>query len=192
MNGGKLSAAALAILGGTVVFACATATGKVEGGDALFDASVPVANADAKVSCDIDFDGGAASGDASVEGGVTASATWTALFGDYFGPTGRASCAGDGSCHGDSGQQGAKSSGNYVCGADKDACRNSLLSTDTGLIQIPRDQDKPENSGLVQELRRRASDGSVTGLMPKRPQCIFEPGAIGRIELWIKNGAPND
>jgi hypothetical protein len=62
----------------------------------------------------------------------------------------------------------------------------------TQLVIVPDVQTKPENSGLIQELRRRADDGTITGLMPKRPQCIFEPAAIDRIQTWLKNGAPND
>jgi hypothetical protein len=87
---------------------------------------------------------------------------------------------------------GAKSSGGFVCPTDKAACRTSLLSADTGLVMIPKDQASPELSGLVQELRRRKPDGTVVGLMPKRPACVFEQLAIDRIQTWIKNGAPDD
>jgi hypothetical protein len=175
------TATALAILGCAVAFsACATATGDVQGGEPRPDTGEQGATQPPPPpACVID----------AMTGSGT---TWSDLYRDFFGPTGKASCAGNGTCHGDATQQGAKSSGGYVCAGDKVACRASLLSDDTGLIQLPRDQTEPEASGLVQELRRRKPDGSVVGLMPKTPECVFESAAIDRIETWIKNGAPND
>jgi hypothetical protein len=165
---------------GLLVFvaACVNATTDVKGGEGLFDTTPPPSSVTPQ-TCDIGADAGSGT-------------HWSDLYRDFFGPTGAASCAGNGTCHGDANQSGAKSSGGYVCGANKDDCRASLLSENTGLIALPADQAAPEKSGLVTELRRKKADGTVVGLMPKTPACVFEPEAIDRITTWIKNGAPND
>jgi len=164
-----------------LVVACATATGSVTGGEPIFDASPPVATAEP--------DGGGSNciiGDDAGSG-----TTWTDLYRDFFGPKAAASCAGDGACHGDANQQGSKSSDGFVCGADKAACRQTML--DTKLVNVPSDQASPENSGLVVEIRKVKADGKLDGLMPLRPACVaFEPAAVDRITTWIKNGAPDD
>jgi hypothetical protein len=174
----RASLGGLAIMVG--VAACVNATSDVQGGDKLFDTAEPQPDAAAgALSCDIGADAGTGT-------------TWTSLYTDFFGPSGAAKCSGDGTCHGDKTQAGAVSSGGYVCGPDKAACRASLLDPGTGLVQLPHDQADPSLSGLVQELRRRKPDGTVVGLMPKRPACIFEQAAIDRVQTWIKNGAPDD
>ena len=172
IGGGALLAVAAAAA------ACVNATSDTKGGEPLFDTTPPASTG--AVSCEIGADAGSGT-------------TFTDLYRDFFGPTGAASCAGNGTCHGDANQSGARSSGGYVCGASKDDCRASMLAMGTGpLVDPSKDPTNPELSGLVQELRRRKTDGTVVGLMPKSPACVFEQPAIDRIQAWIKNGAPND
>jgi hypothetical protein len=120
---------------------------------------------------------------------ASTGATWSALYRDFFGPTGAASCAGNGTCHGAPDQSGAEGSNGYVC-ASQDGCRESMLSLVTGVVQAS-DAQAPEQSTLVTMLRRRTSSG-VVGSMPKLSSYVFDSGSIDRIETWIRNGAPND
>jgi len=179
------SLASLGLAGAVLVSACASANTGVTGGAPRFDASVeePTGTSPGEggvPSCLIDAAPGAAT-------------TWTSLFNDYFGPSGAGSCSKEaGNCHGGLQEPGATASGGYVCAADKDACLASLLSSSTLLVQIPHDTSKPDDSGLVQELRRQRADGSVVGLMPKRPVCVFTAAAITRIDTWISAGAQNN
>lgn len=157
------------------VAACASAGGTVKGGEPAFDAAAPEVTA--ATGCIIGADAGSGT-------------TWTDLYRDFFGPNGAGSCVGNGTCHGDPSKPGSSAS-KFVC-EDKDACRASMVSEESGLVILPRDAADPHNSGLVQELRRKNADGTVSGLMPKRPNCAFDTDAIARIETWIKNNAPND
>lgn len=119
-----------------------------------------------------------------------AGSTWSDVYRDLFGPTAPASCAGAGMCHGSAEESGASASHGYVC-ATKDGCRASILSSETGLVQ-PGDAVSPERSTLVQVLRRRSTNGSIVGSMPKRSSFVFSDAAMNRITTWIRNGAPDD
>lgn len=155
-----VSIAALAAL------ACACSDAKVNGGDARFDAAAPTGPAGP---------------------GVSGGSTWAELYRDYFGPTGRASCAGDGACHGSSDQPGAQASG-YVCAGGQDGCYSGITNPKTRLV-VPGDTTTPpEKTGLHIILRK--SDG--TGIMPKRPEFVFADADMRRIDAWIASGAPND
>jgi hypothetical protein len=114
---------------------------------------------------------------------------WPDLYRDLFGPTGRASCAGDGACHGAPNQAGAISASGFVC-ADETGCRTKML--EAGLVKLPGDASDPSSSVLVKVLRKRNADGSLTGFMPKRPAYVFSRTSIGRIETWTANGAKAD
>ncbi len=114
---------------------------------------------------------------------------WTDLYRDFFGPSGRASCAGDGACHGAPNQAGAITAGGFVC-ADEAGCRTKMI--ESGLVRLPADASDPSSSTLVRILRKRNPDGSVTGIMPKRPAYVFSKTSIGRIETWIASGAKPD
>lgn len=116
--------------------------------------------------------------------------TWTDLYRDLFGPTGGASCAGNGPCHGSAEESGASGSHGYVC-ASREGCRESMLSLETGLVQAS-DSTAPEKSTLVATLRRRSAKGGIVGTMPKRSEYVFSHDSIARIEAWIRNGAPDD
>jgi hypothetical protein len=80
-----------------IISSCDSATGHVTGGEYLVGA-----------------------GDASSGG-----ATWTALYDDFFGPNGEASCTAQETCHGDVNQNGAALSG-FVCGASKEDCWSGM------------------------------------------------------------------
>src|SRR5579864_3724850 len=99
----KTALGGMAMLVAVAVVACIDATSNTTGGEALFDTTPPASTAVSQ-SCDIGMDAGMGT-------------TFTDLHRDFFGPSGAASCAGNGTCHGDASQMGAKSSGGYVCGA---------------------------------------------------------------------------
>lgn len=158
--GTLLSAAAAAAV------AC-DASGDVRGGDPLFDAAPPAVTPPEE------------------DAGPIVNPTWAGLYADYFGPTGKASCSGDGACHGDASHNGAKLSA-FVCGADKDACFASITGEST-LVRPGADPSSP--SGLELILRKEAGGGR----MPLRPASVtFSRNDIARIRAWIRNGAKND
>jgi hypothetical protein len=115
--------------------------------------------------------------------------TWSELYADYFGGTGRATCAGNGSCHGTTSGAGFASS-QYVCPPDdKDACYKSMLSASAGLITSGQTL---ENDFLYQAIRKEAAVGLNN--MPLEPVQIytFTPTDLARISAWVAAGAPND
>lgn len=165
-----LHAAAIALLLGAAATAagCATATGDITGGEARFDASAPLTFV------------------AADAGPLGTGHTWQELYADYFGNPGRASCAGNGSCHGTANEPGSQTSA-FVCPAnDKDACYTSIVS---GAAQLVVAGD-PGNSALVTQVLRHA-DGS-SGNMPKSPPYAFTAVDLQRISDWIQAGAAND
>lgn len=152
--------------------ACAQASGDVKGGDALFDASAP------KVTT-------------SSEGDAGPDPTWNGLYRDFFGPSGKASCAGDGTCHGDASQPGAQASA-WICNQDKDACYKSIRG-DSGLVTDAdvTNTDPTKLPFLLDIIRKDQPAGQ--NRMPKRPTTIsFSIDDVARIKAWIKNGAKND
>lgn len=117
--------------------------------------------------------------------------TFADLYRDFFGPTGQASCAGDGLCHGGPDKAGALGSSGYVCGSDKDACYAAMTGT-PGLV-TSQDTTDPTKSTLYLVARHRRPDGTLAGSMPKRPvRYVFSTASMERIATWIKNGAKND
>ncbi len=134
-------------------------------------------------------DGAVAKPEEAIDSG--SGTTWTDLYRDLFGPTGQASCAGDGLCHGSASQAGARGSNGFVC-ADKDACYASMTAASPGLV-TSTDTTDPTKSVLYLTLRHRRTDGSVTGSMPKRPfSYVFSTASMARIATWIQSGAKND
>jgi hypothetical protein len=118
--------------------------------------------------------------------GSGSGTTWSDLYGDLFGSSGRASCAGTGTaCHASPTSKGSVPT-KFVC-ADETECRESMR----GAANMVKDTDvaKPENSLLVAILRKRESDGSVQGTQPKSPLFVFHPDSIDRIKAWIASGA---
>ena len=112
----------------------------------------------------------------------TRAATWTALWADYFGPEGVASCA---SCHETPDRPGVIVS-NFLCVA-KDDCYASLTG-DSHLVKAT-DAANPDGSKLIRELRQACTG---KGRMPQDSKFFFQPADIARIDAWIEAGAPND
>jgi hypothetical protein len=158
---------------GAIVLAC-TAAPTEEGGTARFDAAPETVADDADV-CSEDSDAG--TGD-----------TWASLYGDYFGPTGKASCAGTGVCHGDTSQAGYQGSG-YVCPPTAAQCYAGITAAAAGLVTPGPPVSDPTTTGLYGVLRKCAGGGS----MPKEPATVFfTAGDMARIDAWIAAGAPDD
>lgn len=144
--------------------ACAEASGTTSGGDLR---SLPVAP--------VEVDAGATSEGTGV--------TFTDLYRDFFGPTGKATCAGDGSCHGGEAEPGALASG-FICNADKARCQATMAQELVGTSGLAN----PKASFLYAILRK-----SSGGRMPKRPESyVFSDASLERIQTWIANGAKND
>ncbi len=152
---------------GAAAGGCAKASGSITGGDALFDASAPPA--------------------APIDAGPLGQGhTFDELYADYFGNPARASCAGNGSCHGADNQRGSQDS-SFVCPAgDKNACYTSLVSAAADLVN-PGDA---KTSILLTKVLRRA-DGTG-GNMPQSPGYAFSDTDLQRISDWIDAGAKND
>lgn len=174
---------------GLVGLACSDADGQLRGGATQFDAAPPTDDGDPDLTesdaSDVD-----AAGWPEEQLDAGSGTTWTDLYRDFFGPTGAASCSSANTCHGDPSAVGTTKSAGYLC-ADKDGCRESMLSDSTLLIQ-PRDVAAPADSTLVRILWHRKADGSLTGSMPKTPRYVFSRASLERVQTWIANGAPND
>ena len=162
MKRGWLVVASAIALGGC------SASGTTSGGDPRFDPAEPIVE--------------------SSEEDAGSGTRFTDLYRDFFGPTGKASCAGNGQCHGAAEQPGAASS-SFVC-ADQAGCYTSM----TGASNLVRTSDAsdPANSVLIGILRHRDSTQKVIGYMPKSPAYEFSATSITRISDWIAAGAPND
>lgn len=128
-------------------------------------------------------------------GAPSGPSTWTSLYADFFGPTGKASCAGDGFCHGGPTQEGAKSAF-YVCDS-KDGCFASMRSK-TGVNErdsnLVKDGDvaDPKKAALFGVIRLTREDCTQSGFMPKRSPFRFSREDVLRIQAWIAAGANND
>lgn len=177
----------LLVLALVLLAGCDSATGTVSGGEALV---------------------------AEPEAG--SGTTWTALYGDFFGPGGRTSCTANTSCHGTADESGAQISG-FVCGATKDDCWSGMVNgipADAGgfvaPIVTPGFTD-PKATVLYKSLHQAASatDNKICAMkataidcnMPcgDPPNCTVGAGAytftaddLGRITTWMQQGAQNN
>jgi hypothetical protein len=122
------------------------------------------------------------------------SSSWQDLYTCFFGPTGKASCSAQGTCHGADGQTGSLSSG-FVCGTSKDACWQGMTQGTCGPSSRPPCPIVPPGgtanfkpTGLYRNLHK--TDGS--GNMPQDGSYAFTPGDLARIAKWITDGAKND
>jgi len=128
----------------------------------------------------------------SLEAGVT----WQALYRDYFGPAGRASCQGDGHCHGGTSEIGFEGSG-FLCPASDAgaACFMSITSTgdDSADLITP---DASFTSDQISSVL--CQDNATVGQMPTGGDlgngCAysFTTVDIQRIADWIAAGAPEN
>ena len=157
--------------------ACSSAPLSENGGEALFDAAP--SDDDASVCSATSEDAGSGT-------------EWSDLYRDYFGPTGKASCAGTGQCHGSTSQAGYLSS-NYACPDTADACYAGITATTVSpqLVTVGDTTSDPTTSNLYLTLRK--CSGSGPNSMPQQPATLmFTTGDMARIAAWIKAGAPND
>lgn len=124
-------AAPFIVLGSTT--SCAEATGSIQGGEPLRD------------SDEVGADSGS-------------TTTWTALYTDFFGPAGTASCSAQTSCHGTALQSGAQTSG-FVCGVTKTSCFDGMtkgIPADEGGF-FPPHRSSRCGKPCADAARRRAS-----------------------------------
>src|SRR6185295_8921864 len=135
----------------STALACSSATSTPSGGEPLFDAAPPPTPT-------------------SDAGSIGTGHTWTDLYTDYFGNAQRVVCAGNGICHGDANQPGAKDSGGFVCPPnDKDACYKSITDPNVALLTVGDTTSDPKQSQLYQVLRKTSGGGT----MPKSPPYQF-------------------
>jgi hypothetical protein len=164
---------ALTLLAATIAVAassCSDATGVVSGGQPLVIGPP----------------------DPCADGGTSSS--WTDLYTCFFGPTGKASCSAQGTCHGDPSQTGALSSG-FVCGTSKDACWQGMTQGTCNASTIPPCPIVPaggtasfKSTGLYNNLAKVGGGGN----MPQNGSYLFTQADLARIAQWITDGAKND
>jgi hypothetical protein len=109
--------------------------------------------------------------------------TFSDLYRDFFGPTGRASCGAQSICHVPGGT-GAQTSGGYVCVPDRVGCWASMTST----IVPDGGSASPELTTLYKALRK-APPTPGSGPMPRNSSFAFCPDDLKRIAAWISTGA---
>ncbi len=103
------------------------------------------------------------------------SATWTAVYGAYFGAGTPGHC-GNAGCH-------AQTRGGFLCGATKDTCYQGLVTT--SLIS----SKDPPTSPLVDPAASPLT--WFGGLMPTDRQGPNEAAAAA-VKAWVTAGAKND
>jgi hypothetical protein len=178
----------LAALTVTLASGCSDATGSVQGGQAL-------------TTCGAS---GAGGGDS----------TFTSLYGDFFGPCGRASCSGQASCHGAASQSGSQISG-FVCGTTKDECWQGMtqgIAVAAGgffcpivcVGTCPQNPTQTCPTDPTQQLlwtsihKAQASGlnhmpcGDPTLCQAAKATYTFTADDLARIQAWIQAGAQND
>ena len=182
---GLLGAAAALLLASSSQLTACAATGEVEGGEP-FDGGAMV------ITTTTDDDGGTTVTQKGCAGpDASTDTTYTALYHDYFGPSGGANCSGTvGACHGEASGAGALGSGGFVCGAGQSDCFSGMSSGTADLLSASATAH-PENSGL--EVALRKASGTGTDNMPLTPvSCVFSDDDIARISAWIQAGAQNN
>ncbi|MBL8607988.1 MAG: hypothetical protein JNL38_11735 [Myxococcales bacterium] len=168
---------------------------EIGGGDIVHASSPPVRPPEPSE------DGGASDG--STDGNLGACfsdppvdrATWTGLYDDFFGPTGKASC-GKNECHskdGDDGEIATKAGGKpgFVCRPDKNDCYARMVGAGLALTSIPAG-GSGEDTILHGSLRHARSDCKSRGNMPFDKTYTFTAADMKRVRLWLEAGAKND
>jgi hypothetical protein len=155
---------------------CGGSVQTVSGGDVRFDAGSP----------------GAPFPELSDAAGDGGGATWSALYADYFGTMGRASCAGSGSCHGSMSQPGYASS-KYLCPpGDQTGCYSGITSAAAGLlVKIDGTMAATFADTYLYSVLRK-SPPSGLGNMPQSPAYTFTDTDLARLFTWFQAGAKND
>jgi hypothetical protein len=122
---------------------------------------------------------------------------WQDLYACFFGPTGKASCGGQGVCHGAPGDQGAQL-GAFQCGTSRDCWVSStaflspdptkiLRSNTNGDDPTPPNQPKMPCVYQAGGISRKTLCGKPNGIA-----YTFTPDDLARIAAWIQAGAMND
>ena len=166
---------------------CALATGNVQGGEPLIDASTTV-------SISTGGEGGTTTLPTTNNtaancqpGAMNGGTTWTDLYTCYFGPTGPDSCAGSpGNCHG-TGGAGAQAA--WLCGETSASCYMGMVAYST--LDPPAGKSDPTSSGLYMVLCQVNDAGVMTGVMPEfcPTSAWLYPADMARIAAWIAAGA---
>ncbi len=141
--------------------------GEVKGGDATADVSKTETGTS---------DGGPTDGACNAPD----AATWTQLYTDYFGPTGKGQCGKASGCHLDSTGGGQI----WICGSTKESCyqgmKNNVIPCNAAGSRMP-------------EILRKANDPFAPGKMPADPASVtYDDQDIAKISGWINAGAKND
>jgi hypothetical protein len=149
--------------------ACTDAKGDVSGGEPLFDAFAPDVG--------------------NVDQGLGTGTNFSDLYNDYFSATGRASCAGNGQCHGGAGQAGAQASGGYVC-TDVDTCRTTMMQF---ILVDPSTRastcGQPFSDSYMYSVIRKTSEKTGEDNMPLSPFTYsFSDTSLARINTWVTGG----
>jgi hypothetical protein len=139
------------------------------------------------------FYDGKATGVCTREPALSAGHTWTELYTDYFGGHGRAACAGNGTCHGDtSTASGGYQATMFECPPDDPAtCYKTLKSA--ALVSV----DAGTFAQTYLSTALRSVDCNVQQNpcdMPLDPIQVYEftQTDVDRISAWVAEGAPND
>jgi hypothetical protein len=143
--------------------------------------------------------------------------TWSDLYACYFGPTGQASCSGQGTCHGSCSGTGALTSG-FVCGGTKESCYLAIMqpnccgqiTSDAGAEAaaaecaasfppvVPQGGASDPTTTTLWTALRGVDPKKVVGLhnMPFTSTpgqgYTFSAADLDRISAWIEEGAPQN
>ncbi len=125
-------------------------------------------------------------GPACAPDGGHGGSRWQDLYACYFGPSGVAGCGTMADCHGSASDDGALSSGGFVCSpTDVTACWQSAIAS------IVPEGGAPDPTSTLLYVSLRKSDG--TGSMPLVPMSlVFQTGDMARIAAWVTSGAANN
>lgn len=177
------------LLCASACWGCAVASGEVTGGQPVFD------------SGSTETDGSAGGTSDAAADAPTGASTWTALYTDYFGPTGIANCASLPTCHNSASSSGGMTSG-FVCGTSKDECYMGMtvgIMCANAVPPCPIVQGTvPQMTGLYNNLHKVDANGKASGTMPLNGATItakgyvFMPSDVARISAWISAGAQNN
>ena len=150
-------------------------------------------------------------GEALLTGTSSGAPTWTALYGDLFGPGGQASCTAQSTCHGVSTTKAAGISG-FVCGLSKETCwkgMNALASAGNpsdptttplylSLHQASTSSDNALcNHNVIYSCNMPCGDpvlqpGDQPGCHTQSGTYTFTSDDLTRISTWIRQGAQDN
>lgn len=124
--------------------------------------------------------------------------TWQDLYICYFGPTGKAGCAGTAQCHGDPSQAGAITPpGFFVCGATRESCWYGMTHANCPDAALPGTcraaVTGTDATSTVLWGRLRGASGPGAHNMPNSSGAYtFTSDDLARISAWIQEGAQDN